>query len=200
MPLPLAKLVLPFWYWLTRVDPDKGLLDMCACVCLVCRITYSLLHCTYNATWTVTQQPSCLTVPTPTCGRSLLESSTSVHPFSISTRSTIPVRRPKHSTCLCRWNAWCRCLLVCKFVGLSTVWQTWNCHIVIFWFSALMIFFGFFLLVLNRHIPAYLPSNATQFRFLDMTRVAQICVCWLQFWLFSDKLVMLKTAKMFYTF
>jgi len=118
MPLPLTKLVLPFWYWLTRVDPDKGLLDMCACVCLVCLITCSLPQCTYNATWTATQQPSCLTVPTPTCGRSLLESSTSVHPFSISTRSTIPVRRPKHSTCLCRWNAWCRCLLVCKFVRL----------------------------------------------------------------------------------
>ena len=145
------KIGLPFWYWLTRVDPDKGLLDMCACVCLVYRITCSLPQCTYNATWTATQQLSCLDVRTPTCGRSLLESSTSVHPFSISTRSTIPVRRPKHSTCLCRWNAWCRCLLVCKFVRLSTVWQTWNCHIVIFWFSALMIFVCFF----ARSKPAY---------------------------------------------
>ena len=44
--LPLApvksRLVLPFWYWLTRVVPDKGLLNGCVCVC----VTYSNLH--YN--------------------------------------------------------------------------------------------------------------------------------------------------------
>ena len=37
MPLPLAsvksRLVLPFWYWLTWVVPDKGLLSGCVCVC-----------------------------------------------------------------------------------------------------------------------------------------------------------------------
>ena len=27
------RLVLPFWYWLTQVVPDKGPLNMCACVC-----------------------------------------------------------------------------------------------------------------------------------------------------------------------
>jgi len=41
MPLPLTvscfskiHISLPFWYWLTRVVPDKGLLNECVCVCL----------------------------------------------------------------------------------------------------------------------------------------------------------------------
>ena len=29
-----SKLVLPFWYWLTRVVPDKGPLNGCVCVCV----------------------------------------------------------------------------------------------------------------------------------------------------------------------
>jgi len=39
MPLPLtvscsskSRLVLPFWYWLTLVDPDKGPLNGCCCL------------------------------------------------------------------------------------------------------------------------------------------------------------------------
>jgi len=28
-----SRLVLPFWYWLTRVVPDKGPLNGCVCVC-----------------------------------------------------------------------------------------------------------------------------------------------------------------------
>ena len=28
-----SRLVLPFWYWLTRVVPDKGPLNWCVCVC-----------------------------------------------------------------------------------------------------------------------------------------------------------------------
>jgi len=42
MPLPLtiscfskSRLVLPFLYWLTRVVPDKGLLNGCVCVCVI---------------------------------------------------------------------------------------------------------------------------------------------------------------------
>ena len=40
MPLPLtvsvkSRLVLPFWYWLTRVVLEKGLLNGCVCVLLV---------------------------------------------------------------------------------------------------------------------------------------------------------------------
>ena len=27
------RLVLPFWYWITRVVPDKGSLNGCVCVC-----------------------------------------------------------------------------------------------------------------------------------------------------------------------
>ena len=40
MPLPLtlasvkSRLVLPFWYWLTWVDPEKGPLNGCVCVCV----------------------------------------------------------------------------------------------------------------------------------------------------------------------
>ena len=30
-----SRLVFPFWYWLTRVVPEKGPLNGCACVCLV---------------------------------------------------------------------------------------------------------------------------------------------------------------------
>jgi len=29
-----SRLVLPFWYWLTHVVPDKGLLNRCVCVCV----------------------------------------------------------------------------------------------------------------------------------------------------------------------
>ena len=28
-----SRLVLPFWYWLTRVVPEKGPLNGCVCVC-----------------------------------------------------------------------------------------------------------------------------------------------------------------------
>jgi len=41
MPLSLAtvksRLVLPFWYWLTWVVPDKEPLNGCVCVCFVIR-------------------------------------------------------------------------------------------------------------------------------------------------------------------
>jgi len=31
-----SRLVLPIWYWLTRVVPDKGLLNGCCCYCYCC--------------------------------------------------------------------------------------------------------------------------------------------------------------------
>jgi len=38
-----SRLVLPFWYRLTWVDLEKGLLNGCVCVCAcVCFIRYSL--------------------------------------------------------------------------------------------------------------------------------------------------------------
>jgi len=49
-----SRLVLPFWYWLTRVVPDKGLLN--GCVCVVSAVMTQevflkiLLHVKY--TWT----------------------------------------------------------------------------------------------------------------------------------------------------
>jgi len=48
MPLPLtvsasvkSRLVLPFWYRLTRVVPEKGPLNGCVCVCVVCNSVFS---------------------------------------------------------------------------------------------------------------------------------------------------------------
>ena len=32
-----SSLVLPFWYWLTRVVTEKGPLNLCVCVCVCCR-------------------------------------------------------------------------------------------------------------------------------------------------------------------
>jgi len=45
MPLASVKfrLVFPFWYWLTRVVPDKGPLNRCVCVCL-CVCPYVSTH------------------------------------------------------------------------------------------------------------------------------------------------------------
>ena len=43
-----SRLVLPFWYWLTRVVPDKGPLNGCLCVCVLTYYTLVLstaLHC-----------------------------------------------------------------------------------------------------------------------------------------------------------
>jgi len=38
-----SRLVLPFWYWLTRVVPEKGPLNGCVCVCvMVCILACSL--------------------------------------------------------------------------------------------------------------------------------------------------------------
>ena len=31
-----SRFVLPFWYWLTRVDPDKGPLNVCVYKVLIC--------------------------------------------------------------------------------------------------------------------------------------------------------------------
>ena len=49
MPLPLtiscfskSRLVLPFWYRLTRVVPEKGPLNGCVCVCVCVLLAMSL--------------------------------------------------------------------------------------------------------------------------------------------------------------
>ena len=43
-----SRLVLPFWYRLTRVVLDKGPLNGCVCVC-VCVCVYLWLTCTFSA-------------------------------------------------------------------------------------------------------------------------------------------------------
>jgi len=40
-----SRLVLPFWYWLTRVVPEKGPLNGCVCVCVyftVCNLALNM--------------------------------------------------------------------------------------------------------------------------------------------------------------
>jgi len=41
-----SRLVLPFWYQLTRVVPEKGLLNGCVCVCVSAVINIACLCCT----------------------------------------------------------------------------------------------------------------------------------------------------------
>ena len=55
MPLPLtvscfSKIQngLPFWYWPTRVVPDKGPLNVCVCVCVCVRACVPLLRWTHD--------------------------------------------------------------------------------------------------------------------------------------------------------
>ena len=40
-----SRLVLPFWYRLTRVVPDKGPLNGCVCVCVLFLQTFILKQC-----------------------------------------------------------------------------------------------------------------------------------------------------------
>ena len=56
MPLPLTvscfskiQMVLPFWYWLTQVVPDKGLLNGCKQICIAHKVVTSEASC-FN-TW-----------------------------------------------------------------------------------------------------------------------------------------------------
>ena len=37
-----SRLFLPFWYWLTWVVPDKGPLNVCACVCVLLLTCFTL--------------------------------------------------------------------------------------------------------------------------------------------------------------
>jgi len=39
-----SRLVLPFWYRLTWVVPEKGPLNVCVCVCVLCITVYSKCH------------------------------------------------------------------------------------------------------------------------------------------------------------
>ena len=38
-----SRLVLPFWYRLTRVDPDKGPLNGCVCVCVCMYVLFTVM-------------------------------------------------------------------------------------------------------------------------------------------------------------
>ena len=40
-----SRFILPFWYRLTRVVPDKGPLNGCVCVCVLCSPEWIVLSC-----------------------------------------------------------------------------------------------------------------------------------------------------------
>jgi len=48
-----SRLVLPFWYRLTRVVPEKGPLNMCMCVCVLLIYLHSVTH-DYDVHWLYT--------------------------------------------------------------------------------------------------------------------------------------------------
>jgi len=55
MPVPLtvscsskSRLVLPFWYRLTRIVPDKGPLNGCVCVCVCVCVAVSTVGCWWS--------------------------------------------------------------------------------------------------------------------------------------------------------
>ena len=43
-----SRLVLPFWYWLTWVVPDKGPLNKCVCVCVCACVRVCVCVCLYS--------------------------------------------------------------------------------------------------------------------------------------------------------
>ena len=54
MPLSLAsvksRLVLPFWYRLTCVVPERGLLNVCVCVCFILVSSHLIFYLPYQPT------------------------------------------------------------------------------------------------------------------------------------------------------
>ena len=48
-----SRLVLPFWYRLTRVVPEKGPLNVCVCVCVLLIYLHSVTH-DYDVHWLYT--------------------------------------------------------------------------------------------------------------------------------------------------
>ena len=53
------RLVLPFWYRLTRVVPDKGPLNGCVCVCVCLQVTRTLQH-NYVTPWSTSNSANAL--------------------------------------------------------------------------------------------------------------------------------------------
>ena len=71
-----SRLVLPFWYRLTRVVPDKGPLNGCVCMCVsvrcsfgFCRILKNNLSCPGWEVPLPINESGCVCVRQFTCGR-----------------------------------------------------------------------------------------------------------------------------------
>ena len=63
-----SRLVLPFWYWLTPVVPEKGLLNGCVCVCVcskkdccICMHVWWFVH-VWLEWWLTFEKLSCMCV------------------------------------------------------------------------------------------------------------------------------------------
>jgi len=65
-----SRLVLPFWYWLTRVVPGKGPLCVCVCVwcvCVWCGVCVCVCVCVVWCGVVLSALSPCLYKPTHTC-------------------------------------------------------------------------------------------------------------------------------------
>jgi len=83
MPMPLTvscfskiQIVLPFWYWLTRVVPDKGPLNRCVCVCSLqvgpIMGKYDVIHKTRSTQPLEHYQKRSKSLPQATCTKNLV--------------------------------------------------------------------------------------------------------------------------------
>ena len=74
-----SRLVLPFWYWLTRVVPEKGPLNGCVCVCflknskMICVKCICKVQKSTNAQLWFTKPASCLHGDVSNCNTKKLQ-------------------------------------------------------------------------------------------------------------------------------
>ena len=90
-----SRLVLPFWYRLTRVVPEKGPLNVCVCVC----VRACVRACVIGVEFGATSWAACRTVP-PRRSRRCASSSTT------SWTSSTPVCASRTCCCGAPASAW----------------------------------------------------------------------------------------------
>ena len=99
------RLVLPFWYWLTRVVPDKGPLNVCVCVCKC--DSNILIH-------------SCHII-IPSITSRLYNSSA----LAISALTLLVGRQEEHLACMKLSDEVSVWLSVCSEVQIVCIWSSW---------------------------------------------------------------------------
>ena len=111
-----SRLVLPFWYWLTRVVPDKGPLNGCVCVCC--------WHC-----WIIRRTAYAIIVLKRCNVR--LSVRPSVYPFSVPEKARAAVAKPRSGG---RW-ALVDCMWHAGRVNFGLTVRRSNVLVIMFWFS-----------------------------------------------------------------